>query len=160
MALQSTTVIATITLQEDSNEVVFYGIPATYRDLILVIDAKANGNYGFLGRLNGDTGNNYYRVRLGGNGSSTYGSAEASNHFRLTSSTPTTDGMRIATIFDYSASDKHKPMLVRDDVAANNVAVMANRWASLNPVTSVSATVDLSGNFLAGATFSLYGRIA
>jgi hypothetical protein len=157
MPKKTYTQINSVTLAASASSVTFSSIPQNFRDLVLVIDAKASGNYAFLGRFNGDTGTNYSRVRVGGTGSTTYSTVDTANHFRLTSSTTDVDGMRIAQIMDYSATDKHKTVLVRDSVAGNNVAATANRWANTVAVTSVSATVDLGGTFLSGATFTLYG---
>lgn len=160
MALQSMTALASITLQEASTSVSFSGIPQNYRDLILIINAKTTtGDFGFLGRFNSDSGNNYSRVRMGGNGSTTYSTADTATSFRLTSSTTNVDGMRVANIMDYSATDKHKTVLVRDSVAGNNVAAIANRWANTVAVTSLDAICD-GGSFAIGSTFNLYGRIA
>jgi len=145
-----------ITLAAASSSVTFSNIPQGYGDLVLVISAKANGDFAFLGRFNGDTGSNYSRVRMGGNGSTTYSSADTSTSYRLTSSTTNVDGMRIANIMDYSATDKHKTVLVRDSVAGNNVAAIANRWANTPAITSLSVTCD-GGNLTVGSTFFLYG---
>jgi hypothetical protein len=160
MPTSTYTPLATVTLGSSASSVTFSSIPATYRDLIVVIDAKTTtGTFAFGGRFNGDTGSNYSRVRMGGNGSTAYSSADTFSYFRLTSSDTPDNGMRIAQIMDYSATDKHKTVLVRDNVAGNNVAAIANRWANTAAVTSLAAICD-GGTFATGSTFSLYGVIA
>jgi len=151
------TPLATVTLASTATSVTFSSIPATYRDLILVINGTASTAENALLYFNGDTtSGNYSWVSMRGDGSSAQSAA--------------TTGANIATyytdrfmfriqIMDYSATDKHKTRLSRDDTSAQHARAWASRWANTAAVTSMSFTAP-AGTFSTGCTFSLYGVIA
>jgi len=65
------TPLATVTLGSTAASVTFSSIPATYRDLILIITAQRTGSPVNVGmRFNGDSGSNYSSVFMTGTGSS------------------------------------------------------------------------------------------
>lgn len=163
MALQSTTALATVTLQSASSTVTFSGIPNTYRDLILVSDVKnINGeNYNTYVRINGDTGNNNPSVIMQGNSSGATSFTRNTDGAAQIGWTDNQDNSIIITQFlDYSATDKHKTILSRNNTRAVRVTAHAIRWTNTNPITSLQVFVEASGTLAAGSTFSLYGRIA
>jgi hypothetical protein len=143
------TPLATVTLGSSASSVTFSSIPATYRDLILVIRGSLNAGVGSI-RFNGDSGANYTRVGMYGDGSSAVSysgtSAEVFNN-------PITSIMQI---FDYSATDKHKTYLDRDAVPSFAAIAMAGRWANTAAITTV-AVIGTGGTFDSGTTFNLYG---
>lgn len=163
MALQSTTALATITLQSASSEVFFTSIPGTYRDLVLVsLNATQNESFRqYRLQVNGDTGGNYSIARLDGNGSAASGSVDSGQIEVTLFSTGT--GSTFATIIshfiDYSATDKHKTMLHRINAPDATVGVSASRWASTAAITSIRVFTP-AGQFQAGSTFVLYGRVS
>jgi hypothetical protein len=57
---------------------------------------------------------------------------------------------------DYSATDKHKTVLVRSNIPADTVAAHAVRWANTAAITTVGVAA-ISGTWSAGTTFALYG---
>jgi hypothetical protein len=62
---------------------------------------------------------------------------------------------------DYSATNKHKTVLVRADNANSITMAHAARWANTSAITSIVLTsFEGAGNFAIGSTFSLYGVIA
>lgn len=155
------TALATITLTSADSEIVFSSIPATYRDLVIVANIKATEGNFLLGRLNSDSGSNYSRVVMAGNGSTTESFAAAS----VTSLDP---GTRISTnwssvqlqFFDYAQTNKHKTVLGRlnspTETGFAPVAASAMRWANTNAVNTISLRPD-SSSWAIGSTFSLYG---
>jgi hypothetical protein len=60
---------------------------------------------------------------------------------------------------DYSATDKHKTVLVRSNAASTGVEAIAQRWASTAAITSI-LVFPSTGSWAAGGTFSLYGIVA
>ena len=158
MALQSTTALATVTLQAASSTVTFSGIPNTYRDLLLIVNVPetVGASTTYL-RFNDDSGSNYTVVRLRGNGSAADGYS-ATIEGAILFWDPPLDCMATAKIFDYSANDKHKTVLLKDSIPANRFDIQTARWANSNPITSLSAETG-AGTFSAGSTFSLFGRI-
>ena len=154
--------LATLTLTGTDSEIVFSSIPATYRDLILVIQAKSTtGNPAVVARFNSDTGANYPYVRMTGNGSSAASATITTDTFLNIAAAfginTSGNGNIIAQIMDYSATDKHKTVLVRNGDAGLGVEAIAGRWASTSAITSVTVFNTGSISFASGSTFSLYG---
>jgi hypothetical protein len=145
--------LANITLGSTASSVTFSSIPATYRDLIIVIQHSGAGD-NFTLRMNGDTGANYSYVYMLGNGSSTSSVAESKGE--VGGSYTGNIGNTVIQIMDYSATDKHKTALSRSNTAAVNTRAVAYRWASTSAVNSTGIVLN-SGSFASGSTFALYG---
>jgi hypothetical protein len=156
--------LATTTLSSAAGSVTFSSIPATYRDLILVIATfqSSGGDRLTNYRLNGDNGTNYsyvYMDTYGGNPSSGGSGGLTSGLFEYHQSVPeTTPSVAIVQFMDYSATDKHKTQLHRFGAAAPTVGAYATRWANTAAITSIVLTPNT--NYLTGSTFNLYGVIA
>jgi hypothetical protein len=150
--------LATVTLGSSASSVTFSSIPATYRDLVLVINATASNNINVDVRFNGDTGSNYPEVFMAGDGTTTYSIATTRTFLRLdyVGFIGTVAGHNnIIQIMDYSATDKHKTVLARGSNANNGVAATAGRWANTAAITSIQAFAGFP--YSAGSTFNLYG---
>lgn len=158
MALQSTTALATVTLQAASSTVTFSGIPNTYRDLILISNISISAaNNGVLVSANNDTTANYSEIFAWGNGSTTASGSGAVTGFQL-SFAGSSQYPAILQIIDYSATNKHKTALSRFQ-SETYVMMAAYRWANTAAIDSLRVSVT-TGTINAGTTFSLYGRIA
>jgi hypothetical protein len=72
--------------------------------------------------------------------------------------------VNIIQVMDYSATDKHKTVLVRANTNAPSVSgvvyASAGRWASTSAVTSLVLLPEVGPNFAIGSTFNLFGVIA
>jgi len=166
MALQSTTALATVTLQAASSTVTFSGIPNTYRDLVLTINAKTSRTAfdqdGLFIRLNGDT-SNHSRVTMLGRSSETLSDSTSSLGVPLAGNAGQ-PGAILVQIMDYAQTDKHKTVLARSNQNSPSVSgvvsATAGRWASTTPITSIVLLPEVGPDFAAGSTFSLFGRIA
>jgi len=154
--------LATVTLGSSASSVTFSSIPGTYRDLVIVTDTLASANGLILGfRFNGDTGSNYSRVWMLGDGVNP-GSGTTTNNFAPLANVWSSDRSITTTqIIDYSATDKHKPLLVRWDTMRSGSFVLrqANRWANTAAITSVTVLQD-SGTISAGSRIDLYGIVS
>ena len=152
------TALANITLGSSASSVTFSSIPATYRDLVLVCEGiPTNVSDMIRLRFNGDTGNNYNWVEAGGNGSATYSNTVANTaqvNFGYLVGTHRIS--MFGNIMDYSATDKHKTVLVRQSATGEAVAMRANRWANTAAITSLNVSTT-TNSFSAGFTFALYG---
>ena len=145
--------LATITLSSTDSEVVFSSIPATYRDLIMVIDGTSTSGTQFLQiRFNGDTGNNYSVVRMYNTTSDSFAGINWANIVEIGTSRTNA----IVQIMDYSATDKHTTFLSRGNNAGYRIQAHAGRWANTAAVTSVSA-IMAGGSLPIGTTASLFG---
>jgi hypothetical protein len=151
--------LANITLSSSTNSVTFSSIPATYRDLVLVIDdARCTNNQQFNMRFNGDTGTNYSWAGAFAIGSSIVGDSQAAPLaiFRM-GNINSTSSSHVTNIMDYSATDKHKTALTRStNVGASSTWMFANRYTSTSVVTSISI-VTLGDPMLSGMSACLYG---
>jgi hypothetical protein len=157
------TALATRTLTGTASSVVFSTIPATYRDLILVCSGTSSNtaiNSIFL-RFNSDTGSNYAYVAMygisGGAGSGATTLTGAVAGLTISSSV----NANITQIMDYSATDKHKTVLSRQNSLGDSfVRASTSRWANTAAITSITCVIDTGANFNSGSTFSLYGIIS
>ena len=150
------TPLATVTLGGTASSVTFSSIPATYRDLILVISGTTSSDSSFFLQYNADTGSNYSQVLMSGNGS-TASSFSGTSTGAEVGVVYGTLGNTITQIIDYSATDKHKTALSRSNTAANIVFASATRWANTAAITSVRAYYQTAATWQTGTTFNLFG---
>jgi hypothetical protein len=153
------TPLATVTLGASASSVTFSSIPATYRDLRVVINSSntTGATYAVFFRLNSDTGSNYSDVRAIGDGSTAF-----SNGFTLTNgllgwSSSGTLAATTGDFMDYSATDKHKTVLARGNDSSGRVSMSALRWANTAAVTTLQLLSESPSSFTSGSTFSLFG---
>jgi len=158
--------LANITLGSAVSSVSFSAIPASYRDLIIVMTAKSTRTAGdqdgcFL-RLNNDASNNT-RVTMLGSGAGVSSNIESNLGMPLGGNAAALM-VNIIQVMDYSATDKHKTVLVRANTNAPSVSgvvyASAGRWASTSAVTSLVLLPEIGPNFAVDSTFNLYGVIA
>ena len=150
--------LATTTLASSSATVTFSSISQSYRDLRLVITGSATANSDIQMRFNSDTGANYSFVYMGGNGSTAISGSNTGQTGVVLDAYfwRTTDLSNLEVdIMDYTATDKHKTVLSRNNVTSAGTDAFANRWASTAAITSVQLVI--TNQFTAGSTFSLYG---
>jgi hypothetical protein len=153
--------LANITLGSAASSVTFSSIVGTYRDLVLVVQAGVtSGPTNFRITVNGDSGGNYSVIGFRGNGSSANSYAASGMSIFWASyydNVPSANTFNSQVNFmDYSATDKHKAVLVRSGDASLDTQGQAMRWANTAAITSLQC-VPGSSTWLAGSTFALYG---
>jgi hypothetical protein len=164
--------IATAVGTGSSNTITFSSIPSTYKHLQIRAIARdtfaSTSIRGFLYRLNSDTGANYSRHALFGDGSSVTAEGDASlTYFNAGNIIPDNNltanvmGTLIIDIHDYASSTKNKTIRGFSGIDLNgsgNVYLTSASWMSTSPVTSFSIfTNSGSINFSTSTVFSLYG---
>jgi hypothetical protein len=158
MPTNTYTPLATVTLGGTDADITFSSIPATYRDLVLVVQGKTTAGAAFYARFNSDsTSANYPRVGMAG-----YGTTAASfsgNEPGIQAAFGTTANTWILNVMDYSQTNKHKTVLQRLSQDASEVNAITTRWANTAAITSVQF-ITASSTFAAGTTFSIYGVIS
>ena len=160
--------IATVTVGSGGvADITFSSIPATYTDLCILTSFRfdQSGDNGLYFQFNADTGNNYSRLYLYGDGSSaTSGSSSAQARGMggigaRSTATASTFGNSLCYIPNYTAA-VNKSVSV-DGVNENNAtAADAMFWASLWSDTSAITSIKLfpsSGNIVQYSTATLYG---
>lgn len=152
--------INSTTLGSAQSSVTFSSIPATFTDLVLVVNSATGVNdIDLYIDVNSDTATNYSWTRIYGTGSaaaSTRGTN--SNYYRVGNMSGSNVGQNNAIIhfFDYSNTTTFKTVLSRSNNAANLVEAYVSIWRSTSAISSIN-TKTQSGNFLSGSIFKLYG---
>jgi hypothetical protein len=152
--------IATTTLAASSPEIVFGSLPQTYRDLVLVFAGVGNTDgyaQNTLLQINRDSSNTYVGVRMSGNGSSVSSGADT---FTAIYTGGVNNGeaiMQTIQFMDYSATDKHKAVLIRDNVPLRGAGATSARFPSTSAITSFRIFFIGGNTFAANTRFSLYG---
>jgi hypothetical protein len=155
--------ISTTTLASGTASVTFSGIPATYTDLVLVIDGSAASTaFDAWVRFNGDTATNYSFTTLTGSGSAANSNRTANTTaiptetqatFRSTSRT-----MQIMHIFNYANATTFKSVLCRGNSSTDYVEVLVGLWRKTpEAITTILVSNSGGNNFAIGSTFTLYG---
>lgn len=156
------TPLANLTLASTTATITFSSIPATYRDLVIVVNgtvtvAAAQPTI----RFNSDAGSNYSQVYMAGNGTSTSaGSATLTWGARSVNFSTTNRGSIIYNIFDYAETNKHKSFLSRGNEAGSDVIATTLRWANPSAITSIALAPETGSSWASGCTFALYGIAA
>jgi hypothetical protein len=156
------TPLANITLSSSAATITFGSIPATYRDLIVVLTPTTAAQTDLFLRLNGDTGNNYFDQRMRTTGSTTTANIRSSQPRSLIAEgaqpSSVSTSVHVIQIFDYSQTNKHKSLVSRSNRAGGGVEATASRWASTAAMTSFQFSTG--STFNAGTTAALYGVVA
>ena len=148
------TALATTTLASATASVTLGSIPATYRDLVLIVNTPSITADQLVLRFNGDTGSNYFRVYMESIFGTT-GTAGGQDDLAYVGAYGGDQASLIVNIMDYSATDKHKSFLARGD-AAIVTKTTALRWANTAAITSITVRL-VSVNLPIGTTINLYG---
>jgi hypothetical protein len=155
--------LANLTLSSGDSSITFSSIPATYRDLVLVVSGSSTGGGFFAMKLN-SSATGYSRIAMAGNGSTTTSYTGGSSEYIDTGFAIGANNsfVHISNFIDYSATDKSKSVLVRGNTPANTanqpIAAGYFRWDSNNAINSIE--VFMGNNFDSGTTFSLYGIVS
>jgi hypothetical protein len=165
MAAGSTyTPIATNTLSSAAASVTFSSISGIYTDLVLIMNVKGSvANYPSL-RFNSDSGSNYSRTILTGNGSAA-SSARGSNetaaniNFNAQTSASEFNYNSITHIQNYSNSTTYKTQLTRANQTAIGVDAVVTLWRNTAAITEITCLMN-TGDYATGSTLTLYGIAA
>lgn len=148
-----------LTITGAAATVTFASIPATYRDLRIVVNAATLTEGNIFIQVNNDTGSNYSQVNMRASGGGAQSSSGTSTRIQSNYSTGLQSSSRAVNtydIMDYAQTDKHKTILVRAN-HADEVDAIAGRWANTAAITSVKLTANDATTFTAGSSFALYG---
>jgi hypothetical protein len=161
--------IATITVGSGgATSAEFTSIPGTYTHLqIRAIGrgAGSNTDNGFYFRLNSDSGTNYTRHRIRGDGSSASASANTAADYAALGGLPAGGasasifGTFVIDILDYANTNKYttiRSLVGEDRNGAGNIILNSNLWLNTNAVTSILLAFD-GPNLAQYSHFALYG---
>ncbi len=164
--------IATVTGTGSSGTITFSSIPATYKHLQIRWIAK--DSYTGISAaaqlsmtLNGDTGSNYARHQMYGDGAAVTALGGASvtqirfDYAGALGTATNVMGVAVVDIIDYASTTKYKTVRGFYGCNANTsdtnyaVGLASGLWMNTNAVTSISI-ID-GYNFTTASTFALYG---
>ena len=154
--------IATTTLGSAQSSVVFSSLGA-YTDIRIILQAKGTntGNTDLGLRFNSDTGSNYSRLGIYGDGTDAGSFVVANETSAKIGILPgTTNGnwtiMR-AELQNYSNATTYKTLIARSDLAVTvGTTASASLWRNTNAITSITF-IPISGNIATDSIFTLYG---
>lgn len=161
--------IASNVLGTSAASITFSSISSSYRDLVLV--ARMFGSTPDVARemrlrVNSDTGSNYSSVSMNGDGSSATSATSTISYGQLGTADTTKPILSILQFLDYSATDKHKPILLRANrpevitgYTTTGADAKAIRWANTAAIDTI-LLYPSSGNIEAGSSFYLYGIVS
>lgn len=158
--------IATVTLGSAASSIDLTSIPSTYQHLQIRFmgSMTAGGPDDLRIQFNADTGNNYARHYMIGNGSSASASGTATTSFGVIGgntlpTTANTFGVAIIDILDYANTNKYKTMRALAGHDANGsgyVGISSTLWQNTNAITSIKL-FPISSTFPQYSTAALYG---
>ena len=158
-------IITTSVLTSTTATVTFSSIPATYTDLVLIMNPIANtaaNSYPYL-RFNSDSGTNYSRTFLRGNGTTTSGDFGQNENvgYLIGGNVIQTSNIFNAIVHfnNYSNTTTHKNWLASTNSATgtnNGVELTGGTWRSTSAINNIVLYCG-SNSFVSGSTFSLYG---
>lgn len=160
--------LANLTVATTAASVTFSSISQSYRDLVLVImsrDTTASVVTTQFMRVNNvSSGNLYSNIFMqGSSGGATSSAQNSQNEWGIGFSfgSIASSGIYATNTYnfmDYSATDKHKTVLAKNDaadVSNGGTRTTALRYADNSAITTIN--VLPAATFAAGSTFALYG---
>lgn len=143
--------IATTTLGSAQSSVTFSTISGSYTDLVLIVAATTDT---LKVQFNSDTGSNYSRTYIYGDGSSaTSGRSTSGTFFYIAGGSPSAT---LNYIQNYSNTTTYKTVLSRGNAVSNGVDASVSLWRSTSAITSITLTPN-SGTIASGSVLTLYG---
>jgi hypothetical protein len=149
------TQIASTTLGTATANVTFSSIPATYTDLVLVVNGSATSNNTAYMQFNGDTATNYSATQIYGTGSAAGSNRQTSSNFMWLGEFYTNSTL-VVQIPNYANTTTYKNQLCRTSTPSGYVHAIIGMWRSTAAITSFTTTVT-STTYASGTTFNLYG---
>jgi hypothetical protein len=155
--------IATAAGTGASATITFTSIPSTYKHLqIRAIARTASGTGAYL-QYNSDTGSNYTRHYLEGNGTTVAagaGTSQTKIDYLAAISNASTNGINIVDILDYANTSKYKTTRIMQGFDTNGTGqagLGSGLWMSTSAISTITITTSNGANFATTTQFALYG---
>ena len=164
--------IATVTVGSGgASSIAFSSIPGTYTDLLVKLSTRSNRSgdiidaYGL--RFNGDTGNNYSRLSLRGDGSAVSSNSNTGSYgyidaFYMPAATATSNTFDNTEIYIPNYTSSNQKSISLDNVSETNgtesyMTLAADKWTGTAAITSITFIVLNGTSFVQYSTATLYG---
>jgi hypothetical protein len=162
--------IATVTVGSGgSSSITFSSIPSTYKHLqirALMQSTVSSGGDSIKFTINSDTGSNYARHTLQGDGASAVAGGIGSTTFANTGETAVVGNTNIFTgmvlnILDYANTNKTKTFMILSGFDVNGsggvLNFRSNLWNSTSAITRIDFATSTGSNISQYSSFALYG---
>lgn len=144
--------------------ITFAGLPTGGQYSHLQIRGSFSNSSGSVirGRFNSDSGNNYSRHYVYGDGSSAVGGADANFDyatFGYNAGTTANYSASVVDILDYAATTKNKTVRTltgSDNNGSGLIVLYSSGWYNTSAINSITIT-STGGNFTQHSQFSVYG---
>ena len=149
------------TLSSAAASITFSNIPTTFTDLVVVAQMKGTSASNYLNlRFNSDSGSNYSRTTVSGNGSATAserrsGQAQINTDYNEVIQA-NLNYVNTLHIMNYSNATTFKTVICRANNAGTGVSATVGSWRDTSPITSVTLVAN-NNSFDAGSTVTVYG---
>ena len=155
------TLIASTTLNANTQTVTFSSIPQTYTDLVLISSVKSTGNYSSTYTINNDSGTNYSYTYMNGNGTTATSGRMTSTVLGIIdnwaqATSQTMFDPCITQFMDYANTTTYKTILCSSGSANLGVERGVNLWRNTSAINTITLS-NAAGNFVSGSTFRLFG---
>ena len=160
--------IATTTLGSAAASVTFSSISSAYTDLVVISSIKSNSNGENLiwqiGNGSVDTGSNYSRTVLDGDGTTARSTRASSATYCQSGyyATPSATNFSVSIINfqNYSNTTTYKTMLSRlssVDGTYTGASADVNLWRSTSAINTIKIFITGVATYAADSTFTIYG---
>lgn len=152
--------IATTTLGSNNTTITFSSIPSTYTDLVLVATGSVTSQTDGVITFNSDTGNNYSRTYMYGNGTSALSGRNSSAGALLVAYFGTGQNNMILNIQNYANTTTYKTCIGRNNNPGNSTYAGVAMWLNTSAINRIDFSPTASQSWTTGSTFTLYGIAA
>jgi hypothetical protein len=149
--------IQTYSASGSQNTITFNPIAGTYTDLVLVIAGNTASITTAL-RFNNDTGSNYSRTILRGNGTTASSTRQtAQSYLAIDGSVSQPLENTIVSIQNYVNGSTYKTSIMRSNNAGAGIDAVVGLWSNTAAITRLDVLSAGGTNYTAGTNFTLYG---
>lgn len=153
-----------------SATVTFSSIPSTFKHLqIRAIQRNGNagtGNSAMVMQFNSDSGANYARHALYGNGATAAASGNSSQNWFVAGASPDSGngtsvfGVSVIDVLDYQNTNKYKTtraLMGYDANGSGAIELRSGLWMNTDAISTITLTINGGASFQNYSSFALYG---
>lgn len=145
------------TLSNTAATVTFSSIPGAYKDLVLeCVTSNSTGTTAIQFQVNSDTGSNYSRTILYGDGTNAASTRDLSQTSGAIGLSSTDQSTTFFHFMSYANTNVNKTVIARGGSAGSQTRAGVSLWRSTSAITSIVLALG-SGSFASGCTFRLWG---
>ena len=146
-------------LSSAAPSVTFNSIPGTYKDLVLEVTGFGVSNQFFLWRVSNDSGSNYSRTYMLGNGTTASSSRDSNiaQGYAEFGTSSTALGTASVQFMSYANTNVNKTVLTRGGDAGTNTVAGVYLWRSTAAINRIDVLGNGGTNIGSGTTLRLWG---